>query len=224
MSKLPIAATALVIVSCIFCPAIVRAQTVSISGRVVDVQGGAVNGALVTLSGSGATAKRTTRTGADGTFSLDAVTPGSVTLKVESAGFEPWMQTVMVSATSAPVDVMLQIAGVVETVGVVAPKLEETLPQLIERGGSRAQTITSAQIQNGGYYDVGQTLQALAPTLFLTPKAGPFDYVTASLQGSRTNEILWLVDGVRISNRLYFAEDELIAFRRALIERARAAE
>jgi len=39
------------------------------------------------------------------------------------------------------------------------------------------------------------------PGLFLTPKAGPFDYVTASLQGSRTNEILWLVDGVRISNR-----------------------
>ena len=74
---------------------------------------------------------------------------------------------------------------------------------MIERSGVRLQTITSAQIQNGGYYDVGQALQALVPGLFLTPKAGPFDYVTASLEGSRTNEILWLVDGVRISNRLY---------------------
>ena len=107
------------------------------------------------------------------------------------------------TATTAPLSIVLQIAGVVETVGVVAPKLEEELPQIVERGGVRAQTITAAEIQSVGYYDVAQALQALVPGLFLTPKAGPFDYVTASFQGSRTNEILWLVDGVRISNRLY---------------------
>ena len=129
--------------------------------------------------------------------------PGSVTLQVESPGFESWTQTISLTATTDPLAIVLQIAGIVETVGVVAPKLEEELPQLIERAGTRTQTITATQLQNGGYYDVAQALQALAPELFLAPTSGPFDYVTASLQGSRTNEILWLVDGVRISNRLY---------------------
>ena len=81
------------------------------------------------------------------------------------------------------------------------------------------QTITAAQIQNGGYYDVAQALQALVPGLFLTPKAGPFDYVTASLQGSRTNEILWLVDGVRISNRLYNGTTPLDTIPAHMVER-----
>ena len=119
----------------------------------------------------------------------------------------------------APLAVVLQIAGLVESVGVVAPKLEEELPQIIERTGVRAQTITAAEIQNGGYYDVAQALQALVPGLFLTPRAGPFDYVTASLQGSRTNEILWLVDGVRISNRLYNGTTPLDTIPAHMVER-----
>jgi vitamin B12 transporter len=185
----------------------------------MDSQGGTINGALVTLSGAEVTPPRTTRTGVDGTFSFDAVPAGSVNLQIESPGFEPSMQTVTLTATSAPLTVVLQIAGVVESVGVVAPRLEEELPQIIERGGVRAQTITAAEIQNGGYYDVAQALQALVPGLFLTPKAGPFDYVTASLQGSRTNEILWLVDGVRISNRLYNGTTPLDTIPAHMVER-----
>jgi Carboxypeptidase regulatory-like domain len=75
-------------------------------------------------------------------------------------------------------------AGLAETVAVEAPKLEEELPQAVERAGSRIQTITSEQIENGGCYDVGQALQSLVPGLFLAPRAGAFDYVAASLQGS----------------------------------------
>jgi outer membrane cobalamin receptor len=129
------------------------------------------------------------------------------------------MQTLALTPTTAPVTAVLQIAGVVESVGVVATKLEEELPQIIERGGVRAQTITAVEIQNGGYDDVAQALQALVPGLFLTPKAGPFDYVTASLQGSRTNEILWLVDGVRISNRLYNGTTPLDTIPAHMVER-----
>src|SRR3954452_14864010 len=139
------------------------AQTVSLEGRVTDPQGGTVNGALVTMNSPAG--PRTTRTGVDGTFSFGDVAPGTVSLEVESPGFDHWMQTVTVTATMTPVNVILQIAGVVESVGVVAPKLEEDLPQIIERGGLRAQTITSVEIQNGGYYDVAQALQALVPGL-----------------------------------------------------------
>jgi hypothetical protein len=135
---------------------------------------GTINGALVTLSGPAGTGPRTTRTGVDGTFSFNLVPTTSLSLQVEAPGFERWSQTVAVTATSPPLSVVMQIAGVVESIGVVAPKLEEELPQIIECSGVRAKTITATEIHNDGYYDVAQALQALVPGLFLTPKAGPF--------------------------------------------------
>jgi len=190
------------VVSFVFVASVASAQTVSITGRVLDPQGAVVSGAVVTLNPSSAAA-RTTSSTADGTFSFAGVPAGLAVLQVESAGFERWIRNIAVSSATSSFDVTLQLGGLAETVAVEAPKLEEELPQEVERAGSRIQTITSEQIENGGYDDVGQALQSLVPGLFLAPKAGPFDYVAASLQGSRTNEILWLVDGVRISNRLY---------------------
>src|SRR4051794_29178160 len=199
------------------------AQTVLLQGRVTDSLGGAINGAVVTLTGAEPT-PRTTPTGADGTFSFDGVPPGTVNLRVEAPGFESTTQSIPVAATMVPATIVLRVAGVAESIGVVAPRLEEDLPQLIERSGVRVQTITAAQLQNGGYYDIAQAVQALVPGLFLTPKAGPFDYVTASLQGSRTNEILWLVDGVRISNRLYNGTTPLDTIPAHMVERIEVLE
>ena len=210
--------SSLTLLACLW-PYQIFAQSLPLAGRVSDALGGAINGAVVSLSGAAESTPRTARTGADGTFSFDAVPPGSIALQVDAPGFERWTQTVTLSATMDPLNVVLQIAGIVESVGVVAPKLEEELPQLVERAGARLQTISAAQIQNGGYVDVSQALQALVPGLFLTPKAGPFDYVTASLQGSRTNEILWLVDGVRISNRLYNGTTPLDTLPAHMVER-----
>ncbi|HUQ53848.1 MAG TPA: TonB-dependent receptor [Gammaproteobacteria bacterium] len=93
--------------------------------------------------------------------------------------------------------------GSVEEVVVTGARLEQSLPQDLASVGNRLTVITDDQIRNGGYNDVSQVLQTLVPGLYLSPKQGPFDYVDAALQGSRTNEILWLVDGVRVSNRLY---------------------
>jgi vitamin B12 transporter len=85
---------------------------------------------------------------------------------------------------------------------VVTGDLEQTLPQAIAKSGSRLTVITSEQIEAGNYLDVGQALN-LVPGLSLIPQSGPFSYNTASLQGSRPSEIVYLIDGVRISNRLY---------------------
>ena len=200
------------------------AQAVSLAGRVGDPQGGAVVGAVVTLSAAGGAAARTARTGVDGTFFFDGTATGSYTLQVESPGFQPAAQEVRVEPGIRPLDVVLQIAGVVETLIVAAPRLEEELPQQIERSGVRVQTITGAQLENGGYYDVAQALQSLVPGLFLSPQSGPFDYVASSLQGSRGNEILWLVDGVRISNRLYNGTSPLDTIPAHMVERVEILE
>jgi vitamin B12 transporter len=213
----------LLVVCFVFLATVVSAQTVSITGRVADAQQGAVANAVVTLNPSSASA-RTTSTGADGVFTFADVTSGLHVMQIEAPGFQPLSKNVSVSTATSRFDVTLEINGIVETLEVSAPKLEEELPQEVERAGSRIQTITSEQIDNGGYYDVGQALQALVPGLFLAPKAGPFDYVAASLQGSRTNEILWLVDGVRISNRLYNGTTPIDTLPAHMIERIEVIE
>ena len=84
------------------------AQSNAVTGRVVDPQGASVAGAEVTLlpaTGRG----RTTRSNADGTFSLEAAGTGPQTLVVRAPGFAEFSQPV--TAGGASMDVTLQVAG-----------------------------------------------------------------------------------------------------------------
>ncbi|MFT3907192.1 MAG: TonB-dependent receptor [Steroidobacteraceae bacterium] len=106
-----------------------------------------------------------------------------------------------------------------EEVLVLGTQLEETLPQELARYGNQLEVISAEQIQNGGYNDVTQALQMLVPGLYAVPKNGPFDYVDASLLGSRPGDILFLIDGIRINNRLYNGTSPLDTIPAHMIER-----
>lgn len=85
--------------------------------------------------------------------------------------------------------------------------LEATLPQELARYGSDLVTVGRSSIERNVYADPQQALQMEVPGLYLTP-AGPFSYSYVSIQGSRLarygpSDVLWLVDGVRLNNRLY---------------------
>jgi vitamin B12 transporter len=110
-------------------------------------------------------------------------------------------------------------AAEIEEIVIIGNRLEETIPQDLARYGNRVEVITSEQIQQGGYIDVAQTLQMLVPGLHIRPKNGQFDYFDASLQGSRSSEILWLIDGVRITNRLYNGTSPLDTIPSHMVER-----
>lgn len=86
---------------------------------------------------------------------------------------------------------------------VIAGRLEETLPQTLSQYGNRLEIVSAEQVEKGQFADIGTVLATSLPGLSLIPQAGPFSYNNVSLQGSRSSEILYLVDGVRISNRLY---------------------
>jgi hypothetical protein len=88
---------------------------------------------------------------------------------------------------------------------VLGARLEESTPQELEKYGSRLEVIEGETIDRAGFTDTSQALQMLVPGLYLAPQSGAFDYVNMSLLGSRQSDILVLVDGVRISNRLYAA-------------------
>jgi len=85
-------------------------------------------------------------------------------------------------------------------------------------------TITREDYANLAFVDVTQGLEALVPGLSLRPKNGPFDYADISLQGSRTADVLWLVDGVRINNRLYGSTPPLDTLPAAMVERVETLE
>jgi len=90
-----------------------------------------------------------------------------------------------------------------EELYVIGQRLEETTPQELARFGNRLETLSAADLELGGFDDVSQSLQMKVPSLYLAPKNGPFDYMNCALQGSRCEDVLWLVDGVRTNNRLY---------------------
>jgi vitamin B12 transporter len=102
---------------------------------------------------------------------------------------------------------------------VIGQRLEETTPQQLAELGNRLVTLTADQLRLGGFDDLGQSLQMAVPGLYVAPKNGAFDYINCSLQGSRCQDVLWLVDGVRTSNRLYATTTPLDTIPANMIER-----
>ena len=217
-------ATMLVMFAFVFLSASLSAQTASIEGRVTDPQGGAIVDAIVTLNVSAPASQRTARTGADGRFTFTNVQAGPYTLRVEAPNFEPATQNVTLGNSAQSLDVVLQVAGVSETVVVAAPKLEEELPQEIERRASACRRLPARRSRTAATTTCARRCRRWSRACISAPKAGAFDYVAVSLQGSRTNEILWLVDGVRISNRLYNGTTPLDTLPAHMIERIEVIE
>lgn len=103
----------------------------------------------------------------------------------------------------SPVQSPVPGATEVEGVQVTARNLEDTLPEQLARTGVKVTVIPGQQIRDGGYIDTASALQTLAPGLFVLPENGPFSTTDVSLLGGRNQDVLWLVDGVRINNRLF---------------------
>lgn len=125
---------------------------------------------------------------------------------------------------AAAMGVHAQGAGSQDEVVISTKRLEETVPQELARYGVRVETITSQEVDEGGFNDISQALQSLAPGLYVAPKVGAFDYVELSFQGSRTSDVLWLVDGVRINNRLYNTTTPIDTIPAHMIERIEVLE
>jgi hypothetical protein len=85
---------------------------------------------------------------------------------------------------------------------VTGKSLEETLPQELSRYGNDVATVSEKQVKDSGAVDVTKALEQV-PGLYVRGRNGPFTYVDVSLQGSRTQDVLWTMDGIRLNNRLY---------------------
>jgi outer membrane cobalamin receptor len=102
---------------------------------------------------------------------------------------------------------------------VTARSLEVTTPLELSRYGYDVEFVSNEQVKRQGFVDVTQALEMLVPGAYLTTQAGAFSYVNLSLQGSRTADVLWTVDGVRINNRLYNGTSPADTLPASMIER-----
>jgi len=107
----------------------------------------------------------------------------------------------------------------VEEIIVTGRSLETTLPLQLSRYGADLEIVTAEQIQNHGFIDVAQALEMLVPGLHLTTQAGAFSYVNLAMQGSRSSDTLWAIDGIRINNRLYNGTSPADTLPSSMIER-----
>ncbi|WP_077529699.1 TonB-dependent receptor plug domain-containing protein [Vreelandella utahensis] len=97
--------------------------------------------------------------------------------------------------------------------------LEETLPSELADYGAELEVIDSEQLERTGISDIGQALRGNVPGLYLNPKTGRGDYASISIQGSRSEDVLWLLDGVRINNRLFGSTSPLDSISTHMVER-----
>ncbi len=100
----------------------------------------------------------------------------------------------------------------------------KSLPQQLSVSGSRVTVVSADDIKKGGYNDLGQALQYSVPGLFLSMIGGQFGYADVLAQGGRPGDVLWLVDGVRVNNRLYSGTMPLDTLPAHMIERIEVLE
>ena len=104
-------------------------STAAIQGTVIDEQGAAVPNATVTVSNSATGLSKTAKTGADGTYQILSLNPGTYRVEVEAQGFEKNVATSVVLTVGqlSAYDARLKVGAVsviVEVAGNAAPLIE----------------------------------------------------------------------------------------------------
>lgn len=106
-----------------------------------------------------------------------------------------------------------------QEIWVTERSIESTLPQELARYGADVEVMTGDLVREHGYVDVAQALEMSVPGMQITTQAGAFSYIDVAMQGSRSSDVLWTVDGVRINNRLYNGTSPADTLPAGMIER-----
>ncbi|MGH9839429.1 MAG: carboxypeptidase regulatory-like domain-containing protein, partial [Blastocatellia bacterium] len=174
----------------------VFSQTAQVGGRVSDPAGSVVPGAKITLTNEGNGFTRETVTNDEGYFTIPLLQPGNYQINVQKDGFKPVRQSgiTLQVEQAARLDFKLEPGAVSETVNITAaaPVLERetsSVGQVIEN-----KTIVTLPLNGRNY----SQLVALMPGA--TPNQGSRASDGVSLNGNRTFQNTYLIDGVDNNN------------------------
>ena len=174
-------------------------QTAQISGRIADASGAVVPGSQITLTNQANGLKRDTVANSEGVYTIPLLPPGNYQINVSKDGFKPIVQTGIVLNVEqvARLDFSLQTGAVTDTVTITSsgPVLERetsSIGQAIEN-----KTIITLPLNGRNYTQ----LVALMPGA--TPNQGSRATDGISLNGNRTLQNTFLIDGVDNNNYIF---------------------
>ncbi len=187
---------ALIVVICLTSCTLLQAQTTSasVSGTVVDAQGGVLPGTTVTLTSETQGTALEVITDDRGSFYFAYVRPDAYTLKISMQGFQTLQRNKLVVNANdrlAAGNFTLQVGEINETVTVTD---ESAIIQT--RSGERAYTLESAAIQNIGvngrsFFGLASLVPGVVPTSDTPTQVSNFN-----VNGQRANSNNFTVDGV----------------------------
>ncbi|MDQ4123423.1 MAG: TonB-dependent receptor [Acidobacteriota bacterium] len=208
---LSVAGAALMLAFLLSGAVLAQETTGSIVGMVQDINGAAVVGATVTISDStkGNIVVRTATTGEDGTYSAPSLPISTYTVIVEAANFKRSQQTdVRIEVGQRrPLDFTLEAGSVAEVVTVEADPVavELTTP-------TAATTVTGDQVRelsinNRNFVQLVTLAPGVSSNLDdqvyvgTTNPAGGANTVSISVNGARSSQNTFTVDGADITDR-----------------------
>src|SRR5437868_14632788 len=174
----------------------------TILGTVTDASGAVVSGAQVTVRNANTGLERTTRTSADGSYSVPELPIGTYMVTVSQSGFQTSATTGVIVdvAGERRVDVSLkpgQVAERVEVSGESLPQVETT--STVVGGTLTSETIANIPVNGRDY----MKLIYLNPGIAGSPDQisdSPGSFGTFSMNGSRGRANNFLLDGTDMND------------------------
>jgi Carboxypeptidase regulatory-like domain len=166
--------------------------TGTISGHVIDQNGGVLPGTTVTAKSPSLQGSRTVVTTSTGDYIIPFLSPGEYTLTFELKGFETASHKTLVTASSTvTLDVKLQVGAVTNAVTVVGGISDAVVP-----GITSSTTIKQDRVNNLPLNRGIDATTALAPGVLRTGPSNQNGVPSLSISGGVTTENLVLVNGV----------------------------
>src|SRR4051812_48703344 len=183
---------AAIVVLIIATSAAAQTTTATISGRVLDVQGGALPGVTVTAKSPNLQGSREAVTSENGDYILTGLPSGPYTIAVSLAGFETQTRNVVLAPTQVlPLQVTLGPAQVTEEVTVVG-----TTADSLQKTAQIATNFSQELIANLPTSRDLNSILLMAPGVHPTGPAGAF-----SFGGPGTYEKLFFLHCVSINEK-----------------------
>ena len=167
----------------------------SLTGSVVDPEGGVIPGATVEVKNNATGVTERLTTNASGAFSVPALNPGTYTVTVSLQGFKTHVlnDVRIVAATAAEVKVVLEVGALTETVEVRANT------DLVRTQATSVQsTMLAEQINKLPLI----SRNALSAVMFLPGVEQIGNYRNSTINGLPQNTINITLDGIGIGNNL----------------------
>jgi hypothetical protein len=167
--------------------------TGELRGRVIDAQGAVLPGVTVVAKNEASGQFREIVSGADGSFFMSALTPGSYELGAQLSGFKRYQRggvRVEVGKTQS-IDVQLQVGGIEQEVTVTAesPLVDTTTKQL---GGSvQSQELQDVPSLNRNF----TSYLSLLPGVTATISTDSFGADSVRVNGQATQNANYMLDG-----------------------------